>query len=586
MNSTQQKNVTVKADSVKKSNQPIVRTDKIKKTADSLDLSKPLTLQQNLNAKTYLAIDISTDRIYYAAIKKNNSSIQILDWGGKKLSGENVNRFNSTLIALQYIKSKALRFNMVVHVSFLSSDTHIRQIIIPDLPSAELKKSILYKNKVDIPNFAEDDVWHYQMLEKITEHNTKKCKVLVTVVPQKVIQNFMNLLIRAKLKPDVLIPRSYALSSIYGYYSTKPGNDVLLDISSEISQICLFVDGKLNFIRNFALGAINIDHVIKSTNNTSPKSNLLEPGNPEQNKISVQSKNIRERLLDKVQRVQGKQDSILHTMNGEILRSLEYFKNNLKNGKLSTIIVTGIGIKAVTVLPYFKKNLNHPIKLLSPNFTTSNEAPAAFAEYTCALGVALYDDKTRNLVPAEFKKKEIFKNLNIILTLLFIFFIGLAIPVTKGVYSKINANKDVLSNLKDTYLRVNPAEKEHEEILRQLAQIGSEKAALLNEVTRNPEVIQILKLFSNEVPKDIKFSGLRISHFKPENGNTPNTSNNSKFKIDVVGQVIQDYTMGDVVLINFINHLSDLSFFKDIKVSKKMKVPERKMFEFELTLLF
>ncbi len=562
--------------------------------AESIKLAntfyRRLPFLKNLSARKRLAIDINTDRVLYAVVKKSGSYVQVLNHGVEPLGTEELDRYRSIEMTLKYLRSKVYRKNMEIHVSFFSPDINIRQVILPYLKSADLEKAILYKNRTEIPNFGDRDYWKYQVLEVFREDGVEKCKTLVTIVPEEVIEIHLDLLNRAGLKPAVLIPRSYALTAAYQAIvkgAKNDGNDVLVDIGTDTTQICFYVGGQLNYVRNFAVGANNLRKAIRAPGSSPEVKPQPQNGSSDEPVPPVQG-NIRERLRSKVQVLKTKQNPLLQVLLSEIMRSLEFFKGKKRQTPIHKLFISGQGLKIESVIPYLKHRLPYPVYPLVPRFQPGTTEPFLNSEHLATIGTALFEDKKLNMLPSEFRTRELYRNLSILTVAMILIFGVFASFMYLNKKEEVTQFRQLISEIQAQYDQLNPAEKQYREIVQQINQLAVQKRQLLASIKRVPELLQVLKLFSNEVPPEIRLTGLYFEPIQPaQKGKTEQNSPavpEFKYKINIVGRITGDYLMGDIILMDFMNHLRELQYFRRIDLVDKRKQVENKLFEFEIEM--
>jgi type IV pilus assembly protein PilM len=559
---------------------------------------KPLPFSKKLSAKNVLAIDIGTDQIHYIVGKKNKNTIHIKKWGSEELNTEELDRFRSIEIALKYIKDIAFRRGMAVYVGFFSPDINIRQLVLPKLKPKELRNTIFFKNKTDLPNFSDDVIWDYSILETFTENNSEKVRVLVTVVPRDIIDMYLDVLKRARLKPDSLVPRPFALLSAYKKLIIEPGNHVLVDIGRNTTQICFFTERKLRAVRNFAVGSNNLLKAIQNEENSEKEKHSYlkfdaqsSPiGEPEgENKSPL---NMRERLLKKVESIKSKHNPILHVLLNEIFRSLEFFRGSEDEYYISKVFVSGAGLQIESVMPFLKNGIHYPVKAISPQFSKKDTNYHEYSDFIGVVGLGLLLDKRLNMLPEEFRQKELFKNLNKITGIIIFFTLVYLSFITYLNKSESNQYTRSIKNIENQYNQLNPVEKIHKDLLEQISEIENQKQELLSFIIKDAQLIETLKLFSNELPPEIRLNSLEFSRYiSPETPRKRANSNEDsqpsttfKYLIGINGQITGEYFMGDIILINFINKLNDLGYFKKIDLLNKEKNPEQQKFIFQLEL--
>lgn len=554
------------------------------------DFFAPLPLLKKIEANNCLSIDIGTDQIEYLLSRQTRNCMQVRKWEIIKLENEEGDRYRSIELALKLIKSKTYRPGTLVKVSFFSPDINIRQVVVPRLKQAELENSILYKNKTELTNFTEDAVWKYEVLETFKENNLEKVRMLVTVIPADVIDIYLSIFKRLGLKPDSLIPRPFAYISAYRKMVKNYANDVLIDINTDTTQVCFFVDGKLMYIRNFAIGSNNLEKTLSKNGNGENDDSViaLKPLEEEEQPEETSESNIRDRLFKKIEVLKSKRNPLLQVLLGEILRSIEFFQGGKDKYPIQNVYLTGAGLKIDAVFPYLKSRLNYPVYRLSPRFMPEEIMASQFVDYIAALGAGLYQDKKMNMVSSEFRINELFKKLNVLLIALFLLLVPLVGYQTHLKNTQVTNLHRQYELLQQQYDMLNPTERIYEQINRQIKQVEAKKKQLVSPVKSTPELLRVMKFFSNEVPPEIRLTSLRFylvsaeKQQKNKKKKVNSRESNYKYRISIIGQVVDDYFKADVQLINFLNRLNDLKFFKSVSLVKKRKQAENKLFEFEL----
>ena len=169
---------------------------------------------------------------------------------------------------------------------------------------------------------------------------------------------------------------------------------------------------------------------------------------------------------------------------------------------------------------------------------------------------------------------------------IFLVFAGYLTYLQRG---GVKHSNQKIAALQQRYEELNPVERIYDEFLKNINQVERKKNQLLIPVKPVPELLRTMKLFSNEVPDGIRLTSFRFTNFQPVSKRTKSAAKGApteeihyKYRVGIIGQITGEYLMGDVRLINFMNHLNDLGYFKNIKLLNKRKQPENRLFEFEL----
>jgi len=556
---------------------------------------KSLPIGKLLIAKTILALDIDVDKVRWLIVRRAGKSIQVKSCGIKTFQSNETDRFRVLQLTLEELRSKILKPGMLVYVSFFSPDMNIRQITFPKMrKKADLEKAIFIQNQTDLPNFNENSYWTYQIVGEFEEDEVTRCNVLVTVVSNEIVKKYLEVLEKAGYKPERLLPRPTALSSAYQEMVKNPLKDLVIDISYDFTQICFLNHKRLEYIRNVGIGAYNLEIAIRSEKqNGNNNKNIEQLLSRQLNDIGEQPQNeIRKRLLKRIIEIQNKQIPVLQMFLSEILRTIEYFHEN--GVEIDRIFLTGYGIKKEGLLPYLRKRLQQPVYVLAPQFSYSTEKSLDFGEFFAAMGTALHNTKDFNLVPDEYRARQKYRQLNVVLVLIIILLGILAGVVTKYQLETIESKENLLQQYDVQYKQLNPIERIYDSFRSQIEAVMKERTMLQQAVKEAPPLLEVLKLFSNEVPREIVLQSLFFGKYKQTDRRKPVTkikqqqgkSPKYRYQIILSGIIRSDFLMGDVILINFINRLQNLKYFKDIRLTRKEKNQKKKLLRFDLMLFF
>jgi type IV pilus assembly protein PilM len=546
-----------------------------------------LDLFKRLNARSGLALDIDNDKISYIKFKKSGKEIQIEKCGVQNF--DHGYRLKAMQLTLTKLKSRFYKHGMKVYVSFFSPDVNIRQIILPKTKKkSDLEKAIFFKNQNDLANFNNESSWNYQILEEFSEENIKKLRILVTTVPHEVVRKYMEILISTGLRPEKLLARPLAISTAYNSMVKEPENDLVVIISTGFTQICYFRKGKLNFFRNVAIGTSNIQKAMADNDSGSLNMNdeLKELAKRKDNgKESNLSSLIKERLFNKVKESTSEENSVIKMLHSEIIRSREFVNRAFPDEKIKRIFVSGNGVQLKSLVDYLQMKFNNSIILLRPQFANNGGENNKYSEYFIALGTALQEGNEFNIVPVQYKTYQILKNLNILLIAFLFLCIGGAIVFSFFQRYDLIKSQNKLAGLRQQYQVLNPIQTKYEQTVLKYGGVRKEIGSLLGVVKKTPELLEVLRLFSNETPPFIILNELNFDHYKQAKGSKKGKATPKyKYTVTLSGQISSDFQMGDVVLINFMNHLNELNYFKEIKMTNKRKELDRDLFEFWLEL--
>ena len=542
-----------------------------------------LSFFQKMNARKSLGLDIDSDKVRYVLVKKSKEEVQILEWGVQKFPSEEKDRRKALQIALENIKAKVYKRGMEVLVSIFSPEISSRQVIFPEMKkTADLKQAIFHKNESDLQNFSEKSIWTYEILEDFEDEGLTKLRIAIIVAPDEVVNEYVLVFNKVGIEITRLIPRPSAIQASYKKMIFRPGRDLLIDIGYDLTQMCFIKNGQVEFVRNVSIGSRNLEVTIHSKPEDGKKQ---APGTKSTTEdLSAQKPDeVRGRLLSRIKDLKSKQNPVLHTFFSEILRSLAFFQGKDVRQYIERIFVTGYGIRKESLLPYLKSRLNIPLFILTPQFEERPTRTTEFGEYFSTLGTTIQDSDSANILPQSYKNRIIFKKLNMgigVLSAILIIVLGI---ISSGQYNLINQKKAMIVDYQKEYDLLNPVESKYQEILQLISDVNLKNKELKSYIQIRPPVIEILRLFSNEVPRNILLD--RIDFIKLNvNVAKEKFKNDYNFQLDIDGIITSDPLMADVTLINFVNQMIELKYFKHIELLNKYKDPDLKITRFGLRL--
>jgi len=289
--------------------------------------------------------------------------------------------------------------------------------------------------------------------------------------------------------------------------------------------------------------------------------------------------------MDKVKDLQQKQNPVLHTFFSEILRSLAFLQKKTEQEFIEHIYLTGDGIRKESLLPYLRTRLNIPVVRIAPQLSPEIHDISVFGEFFATIGTAFQDTEAFNILPASYHKANLLRKINqLLLLIIAVTFIGM------GDFSflqerVIGKQRLEIRKQEREYEKLNPIQGVYNKFRNQINDIYKENQELKSSIPDAPPLIQILKLLSNEVPKEIRLDEINFYKYIDKNEDKQKNSNGPQkptYYLDISGHIKNDLIIGDVIIIDFINQLNDLNFFKKIELLNKNKKPSESLTSFEL----
>ncbi len=542
-----------------------------------------LPLLQKINARKTLGLDIDPEKVRYVLTKKTKNEIQVLEWGVQKFPSEEKDRDKALQIALENIKSKVYKKGMVVNVSIFSPEISSRHLIFPKMKrTSDLEKAIYNKNETDLQNFDKKSIWRYEILDEFEHEDITKLRISIITVPGEVVEKYTRIFDHIGIELNSLVSRPSAIQATYRKMVFRPGRDLVIDIGYDLTQMCYLKNGNTEFIRNVSIGARNLEVTIHSGSEGEKKDEQISL-NGKKESDSNSSEKLRSKLVSRIQELKNKQNPVLHTFFSEILRSLAFFQGKSTTQFIERIFITGYGIRKESLMPYLKSRLNMPLFILTPQFEERDSRTTEFGEYFSTLGTAVQDKEEANLLPKSYKNRLVYKKLNLLL-------VGVALLLAAGLTylsfgqdQIIKEKKQLIIRYKKDYDRLNPIEGKYIQVIQAISDVNKKNAELKSYIAAKPPLTEVMRLFSNETPKYVRIDRIYFRKIAVDK-DKPKFKNDFSYVIDVEGGVTSEALMANVSLINFVNHLIDLKFFKHIELLNKLKQSDEQETTFGIRL--
>ena len=547
---------------------------------------KKLSVFSRVNAKKVLSLDIDPDSIRYVVGLKSGKHLQVLNWGVQKFPADEKDRKKALQIALENISSKVYKRGMEVDVGIFSPEINIRQVTLPKMKKeSDLRNALHFKNQSDLQNYDDHSIWNYDLLNEFEKDGTDYCTVLVTSAPFKVINDYTHIFENLKIEVKSIYPRPAAIQAAYRRMVFRPGRDLVINVAYDLTQMAFLKNGILEFIRNVSIGSRNLEVTIhepaseaeKKKQKTEKSSNLDATENPSL---------LRDRLRSKIDDLKNKQNPVLHTFFSEILRSLAFIQGRNINNYIERIFITGYGVRKESLIPYLRSRLNMPVFVLTPQLKKTEKRTVKYAGFFTTLGNALQERKSFNLLDKKYKIRKVIKKINFLLI-----FICILLAFSLGYISYkqaaiINQKKMLIDQYSLEYRQLNPIEDLYKNLKEQIKQVNQKNSELYQYVKEQPPIIKVLQFFSNETPRSIRLEQIKFNKLTPDTKGKKDAvfENSYEYQIDLSGVIKTEPLLGDVALINYINKLIELKFFKRVELLNKLKDPANKITKFDVRM--
>ena len=256
------------------------------------------------------------------------------------------------LMAENKIKDK----NTVLTIQSTSVIT--RDITLPSVKQEELGNMVKYEIEQYLPIVATEYVIEYTLIEEVIEDGIRQSRIQVAAMPKNMVENYLNLLKEAGLKPIALDIHSNAVAKLFSNAVTinrenyAPDKTIaFIDLGYCSINIHILSRGKLAFSRIITLGASEIDLEISTVcglTQEQAEAKKIREANLERQKDEMSSSNPIQDIL------RSKLDIWLF----EIQKIFRYYISRTTGNRIDGIYLFGGSSKLKGLPGYMEQALN------------------------------------------------------------------------------------------------------------------------------------------------------------------------------------------------------------------------------------
>jgi type IV pilus assembly protein PilM len=224
----------------------------------------------SLKKNTLVGLDIGSRTIKLAEIVDGKSRIVLKNFNtvniepglieeGSIKDPETVSEYIRGLFKSSKLKEK----NVAISIGGYS--VIVKKINVQTMSENELQESIHFEAEQYIPFDISEVNLDFQILGE-SEHNPHQMSVLLVAAKKDMINEYINLMQMAKLRPRIIDVDAFALQNIFeSNYSAENENIALIDIGASKTSLNILKDNVSEFMRDVSLGCDQINDKIAST---------------------------------------------------------------------------------------------------------------------------------------------------------------------------------------------------------------------------------------------------------------------------------------------------------------------------------
>jgi len=163
----------------------------------------------------------------------------------------------SKLISESFLKNgiKAKKCRMC----FNASNIILRTFELPTQKDRDIPQILDFEISENLPILINDYVMEYQVVKRYTKDNISFSKVLVALVPKKIVSQFHTLAQRLQLQPELLDLNSNAHDILYFKFIPKiEGIQAFMDIGFDLTHISIYQNGEWSFSKTLDIGVSDL----------------------------------------------------------------------------------------------------------------------------------------------------------------------------------------------------------------------------------------------------------------------------------------------------------------------------------------
>ncbi|MFN2545478.1 MAG: type IV pilus assembly protein PilM [Actinomycetota bacterium] len=241
----------------------------------------------------------------------------------------------------------------------------VREIVLPWLPTKELRESLRYQVQDFIPIPVDEAVLDFDVLEEFEHEGAQMIRVLLVAAQRSMVDTLLEVAREAKLEPQGLDLAPFALLRAVGEGDDpvfgNGGDEAIVDVGAEVTSLCVHDKGVPRFVRILPTGGYDITlAVARALDVPEADAELLKRG-----------EEVAGADLEDARQVA---DGRASTLIDEIRSSLEFYAAQTPGAHIARVVVTGGGSK----LPGFCDLLQTRLGVLVERGRLSRGADSSF----------------------------------------------------------------------------------------------------------------------------------------------------------------------------------------------------------------
>jgi len=310
-------------------------------------------------ANAAVGIDIGSRTITVAELKGGRGRPAITNFGGLELPGQAVREgeildIAGAAAAVKELMGSAGIKSKKVWLGIANQRVVVRQVDLPWVEEKELRASLRYQVQDFIPIPVEEAELDVHVVDEyVNDEGDRFRRMLLVAAHRDSVNAHVEVAKQAGLKPIGIDLNSFAVLRAMGNTSSMdPGDEVLVDIGADVTNIVVHRAGQPTFVRILVMGGDDITDALETgLNVTRDEAEAAKRGVIVGAEGDVTSRIVTERA-----------DSFID----EIRSSLDYFQAQTGDVQLASVVLSGGGASLNSLADRLATSLRLPVEVGNP----------------------------------------------------------------------------------------------------------------------------------------------------------------------------------------------------------------------------
>ncbi len=446
----------------------------------------------------------------------------------------------------------------------------------PEAKGKELKELLMWTAKKNLPFSANSAILDYELMPRIKGREDQR-QYVIGVGAGEIIDRLTRVFREKKYNLRQISPLPVLNWKLFqhNYPDRDKGCVGLVHIGERQTSITMLKDGIFQFTREMGIGRRDYIKAVEQRVVTGEKSfnidaetaerYIREYGIPEKADGVLPDSGVSLYKLSIFLR------PVIDRMTTELNRSLEYFRKQDAELDCKELYFTGPGAGISRLIETFAEELDQRVEHLNPfrsgQFRISEDCsiPSSdFPSFATNIALALENTRKINLIQPGARQHFRYKVLNKFAW----FAASLLIPILLATgtlsYLETQRQEEYLKTLNNQWTMLSEQSQEYFAMISDLEIMSAYRRFLENDKVNSNNQFQILKLFSTEVPENIKLTSMAFR--LNEDPDVPGGRTDAHLdQVDVSGFVLSAPGIADIQLTNFILKLEGMGIFSNIE---------------------